>query len=326
MSSDPNISPTTQKIIKISLAEKKAIAWVILATLIWGSQYILIKMGASTIPPYTFQAIRYSFAFLGFLPFWGRLRKLNRITIEAISINALALFLITMFITVGLTQTTSNKGAFLASLYVIATPFVARWMIKSKISKRQIIAVIIATIGMGIMIFGNAGTLDEELTPNVGDLLVIIGSMVNAVQIVLLEKYANKVDITLFVLGQMLVLSITLFITAGIIGEWNSFSIADITSNIWWIMAYLGIIGATLTLMIQTTAQKIIDSTRAALLYSLEPVFAIFFGIFVGGEILTIAFIIGAAIIMCAILLSSINASGKKDGKSEETKALKTNS
>ncbi len=280
-----------------------AIILVILATIIWGSQYLLIKESVEQIPPLLFQGIRHVIAFLAFAPVWGRLKRLNKTTVEGGSISAIVFFFLLAFLTYGLQYTTSNKGAFLTCLYVVFVPFIAYFLIKSPIKKHQIGAVAVAMIGMSIMIFGNANSADLELAPNIGDILVILGAFFNAIQIVLIEKYVKKVDIFAFIMIQMILISIFMFLASWIAGE--RLIIEDFTSIIIWGLVYLGVCSTTLTLMIQTWAQKFIDSTRAAIMYSLEPVFAVLFGIFFGQEYLTLAFAIGALLIFIGIVWSS---------------------
>lgn len=312
---EPNINPTINTQVSpeivtanprkpISSKEKIAIIFVLGATIIWGSQYILMKVGIADVPPFLFQGIRHLIAFIGFIPVWGRLRKINRITFIGALISAIVFFFLLTFLTFGISQTTSNKGAFLATLYVVFTPFVGYILLKSKIKKHQILAVVIAVVGMGIMIFGNAGSNNLELSPNIGDLLVLIAAIFNAFQIVLIEKYVKQVDVMLFVMLQMFLITIFMF-GASVVAQ-ETVAVTTIPFSTWGILFYMGLLATTLTLIIQTWAQQYLESTRAALLYSLEPVFAIFFGVTIGGEPLTIAFIAGASLIMCGILLSSI--------------------
>jgi drug/metabolite transporter (DMT)-like permease len=280
-----------------------ALILILIATIIWGSQYILVKWAVDSIPPLLFQAIRHFIAFLAFLPVWGLFRKMDKITFVGALLSAIVMSILVGFITYGIQYTTSNKSAFLATMYVVFTPFVSYAMLKAKIKHNQILAVTVAVIGMAFLIFGDSGSTDLEIAPNIGDLLVLIGAFFNAIQIVLIEKYVKHVNVFLFVMTQMILISIILSLVAFIAGE--RVDLGAVSGQTWGIILYLAILGTTITLCIQTWAQNFIDSTRAALLYSLEPVFAIFFGVLLGGEKLTVAFGIGAFLIMVGILWSS---------------------
>ncbi len=291
-----------------------AVSLVLFATVVWGSQYIIIKQGAALVPPFFFQGMRHVVAFVGFCPWWGRLRKMNRTTFVAALVSALTLYILIAFLTIGLGLTTSNKGAFMATMYVVFTPFVGFAMLKSKIKPMHLVGIAIAVVGMAIMLFGNGTAQSSELAFNIGDVLVLIGAFFNAIQIVLLEKYTNKVDTMLFVLTQMWMIAAFNIGTSFLIQEpmgWVSMPASDMAAT-WFNWIYLGIVASTVTLLIQTWAQKSIDATRAALLYSLEPVFAIFFGVTFGGEPLYAAFVIGGVLIMAGIITSSVKLTVRK--------------
>jgi ubiquinone/menaquinone biosynthesis C-methylase UbiE len=95
-----------------------------------------------------------------------------------------------------------------------------------------------------------------------------------------------------------------------LVGETYDFSTATQATWISWI--YLGLIVGTVTLFIQTWGQKFIESTRTAILFSLEPIFATIFGIAFAEEEMTTQFFFGAFFIMLAIIISSIKFPTKK--------------
>jgi drug/metabolite transporter (DMT)-like permease len=274
------------------------------ATIIWGSQYILMKQGVETIPVFLYQGIRNLIAFIGFLPLFSRFRKTNWETIKASLILSVVFVFLLAFITYGLKYTTSSKGAFFASSYIIFTPFIGYILLKSKILKIQLLAVGIAIIGMAIMAFGNGNVSNSEMTFNIGDILTLIAAIFNAIQIVLFEKYVKSINIVLFCIYQMLFIGILMISISFIIGEHYDFATTSLVT--WGSWIYLGIVAGTITLLIQAFVQQYIESTRAALLFSMEPVFAMFFSYYLGNETFTYAFIIGAALIMTGIIIVSI--------------------
>jgi drug/metabolite transporter (DMT)-like permease len=283
---------------------------VLVATIIWGSQYIVIKFGLATIPPFFFQGMRHVFAFLGYAPFYGRLRKLNKYTLVASLVMAIFLYLMVALLSYGLEITTSNKAAFMATMYVVFTPFLAFAVLKSRVKKQHLGGVGVAVAGLGVMLFANTGSSADLLAFNVGDALILIGAVFNAMQIVLLEKYSNKVDIVLFSMMQIGILASLQLGTSFAIQEQVAWSAINTIVIANWI--YMGIVNSAATMLIQAWAQKFIDANKAALLYSVEPVFAIFFGISLGGEPLTIAFVAGAILILTGILLTSLKINRNK--------------
>jgi drug/metabolite transporter (DMT)-like permease len=288
-----------------------AICLVLAATVVWGSQYALIKMSVAIIPPFLFQGIRHLIAFLGFLPFWGRFKLMTKRLFWIILLNAFVYYLLTSLVTIGLEFTTANKGAFMATQYVIFTPFLGYAMFRTKIKPLQVAGVLVVVAGLAIMLFSRETVSDPQAAFNYGDVIVLVGAFFNAVQIVLLEKYTKEIDTMLFVVGQMGMIAAMMLGTSAVLGEtvaWGSISIAS-----WIIWIYMGIVAGTITLAIQAWAQKTLDSTRAALLYSLEPVFGIVFGITLLAEALTWSFVIGAGLIMTGIVLSNLKQKQKKE-------------
>jgi len=287
-----------------------ALIGVLLATVVWGSQYLLIKEALLVVPLFFFQGFRHLIAFLGFFPWWKRFKKMTKQVFLASLYNAIAFYALILFVSWGLKYTDSSEGAFMATMYVIFTPFVGKVMLKTRITAFKMLGVVLAVIGMGFMLLGNAGIGSISF---VGDILVLIGAFFNALEIVLLEKYTKEIDTMLFVLTQMGLIAVMLLTTSFAIQEqviWSA-----ISPEVWIAWIYLGIVAGTITLLIQANAQRMIDETRAALLYSLEPVFATFFGVISGATPLTIMFIAGASLIMAGIMVSSIKLNHRKNGK-----------
>lgn len=289
-----------------------AIIMVLGATVVWGSQYLLIKEALLVVPLFFFQGLRHLIAFLGFFPWWKKFKQMNKQVFLASLYNAIAFYFLIVFVSWGLKYTDSSEGAFMATMYVIFTPFVGFVMLKTRIMALKLLGVVLAVVGMGFMLLGNAGFGSMSF---IGDVLVLVGAFFNAIEIVLLEKYTKKIDLMLFVLTQMFLIAVMLLGTSFLFQEkvnWGSIGL-----DIWISWIYLGIVAGTITLLIQAFAQRMIDETRAALLYALEPVFATFFGVVFGATPLTIMFVSGAGLIMAGIILSSIKHNHREKMKTK---------
>ncbi len=286
-----------------------ALILIILIDVVWGSQYLLIKLGAEEIPAFFFQGLRFLIAFIGFCPFFGRLRGLNKKTFMASLIMAVLMYLMTAFLTYGLESTSSSKGAFIATMYVVLTPPFARIILGRHIQKSKWAGVAFAIGGMFCLLLLNPSSGLFDMTISLGDILIFVTATLNAVQIVLMEKYVKSVDIITFSMVQIALVSVFLFCSSFIIQE--AVNIVAFTPVIMWVIIYLGIFGGTFSLLIQSWGQKYIESSRAAILYTLEPVFGTFFSVILGHEPLTIYFVLGATLIMCGIIISSIESKNK---------------
>jgi len=281
-----------------------ALILIFLIDIVWGSQYLLIKLGVQDVPVFFFQGFRFLIAFLGFLPFFGKFRLINKQTVIASLILAFILYVMTAFLTYGLEYTSSSKGAFIATLYVVMTPPFARLILGRHIQRNKWVGVAFAIGGMFCMMLLNPSSGLFDFSINLGDVLIFVCAALNAVQIVLMEKYVKSVDIMLFSLLQLGLLSLFLLTSSFVLQE--SVNLAGFSPTLWWVIIYLGIAGGTCSLLIQSYGQKYIEASRAAILFTLEPVFGTFFSVVFGHEPLTIYFIIGASLIFAGILLSSI--------------------
>lgn len=282
---------------------RMALIFIVLINIVWGSQYVLIRLGVQVVPVFFFQGFRFLLAFLGFLPFFGKFRSLNKQTLVAAFIMAVLLYLMTAFLTYGLASTSSSKGAFLATMYVVITPPLARVVLGRRIQKNKSIGVIFAIGGIICLLLLNSSSGLFDLTINPGDILILICAMLNAVQIVLMEKYVKSVDVIQFSMVQVGLTSLFLLTSSLILQE--SVNLATFSPILWGGIIYLGICGVMFSYLIQGWRQKIIKSPRAALLYTLEPVFGLFFGVVFGQEPFTIYFLLGASLILLGIVISS---------------------
>lgn len=286
-----------------------ALILIIFATVCWGSQYLLIKIGTESIPTFLFQGLKNLIAFLGFAPFFKKLRHLNKEIVIGSLLVAITIYFMNAFISYGLQNTTSSKGAFIATLYVVMTPFFAWILLHAKIQVKHYVSVGLAVLGMAILMLFNTDSSPGGSLISIGDVLIFLCALFNAIQIVLVEKYVRKMDWILFAMTFTLFAALMLLLSSLVIGERFDFSQASSTTWLVWI--YLGLIVGTVTLFIQTWGQRFIDSTRTAILFSLEPIFATVFGIIFADDPVTFQFFAGAALIMLAIIISSTSSGNK---------------
>ncbi len=290
---------------------RKALILIILIDVVWGSQYLLIKLGVQDVPVFFFQGLRFLIAFIGFFPFFGRFRTLNKKSFIASLVMAALIYLMTAFLTYGLELTSSSKGSFIATMYVVMTPPFARIILGRHIQKSKWVGVAFSIGGMFSLLILNPDSGLFDMTISVGDILIFVTATLNAVQIVLMEKFVKEIDIIQFSMVQIGVVSVFLFTSSWIIQE--SVNIATFSPILWGVIIYLGICGGTFSLLIQSYGQKFIESSRAAILYTLEPIFGTLFSVLLGHEQLTIYFILGASLIMIGILISSIDLAKSKE-------------
>jgi drug/metabolite transporter (DMT)-like permease len=270
----------------------------ILTTLLWGTTFIITKTLTQGLPIFLYLFLRYSISLIGFLPFLiAYFRRLNKKIIFSGIISGIIYFLSMVFQTYGLQTTTAGKAGFITGLGTVMVPFIVWIIFKKKIKVRIWIAAFISVIGMGFLLLeGESGVI-------IGDILVLFCGLFYAFFIIINDKYVRTEEINIFLYSiiQLIILTFLSLVSSFIFGEKFNFNSTDF--NFWVIIFYMGLGATTLTFLFQNWAQKYQSSSKTAIIFALEPVFAALFGYLFGGELLTVLGIFGAGLILIAIVL-----------------------
>lgn len=277
----------------------KADLALVLATLFWGSTFVVVKDALADTSTLVFLFLRFALATVA-AAIWFRCwrwPKASRAEWAAGLIAGSCLFASYWFQVQGLVDTTASKSAFLTGLNVVIVPVMLavrhlRWP-----APLQVIGSAVATAGMALM------TLEGPLTAvNRGDLLSIGSAFAFSVHIILTSHFAPKVLMPRFLTTQ--------FAVVAALGA----------ATFWWAeparlhptMALAGAVVMTATLptvasfALMTWSQQITPATRAALFFTLEPLFAWVTGFVVAGEILSRQATWGALLILLGVLATEI--------------------
>jgi drug/metabolite transporter (DMT)-like permease len=279
----------------------KAESLLLLVTLIWGATFTFTKVGLDDCSPFFFIFLRFSIALVLSVLIWGKyLLKIDRKTFRHGFV--LGTFFAAGFVlqTLGLELTTVTKSAFITGMTVVITPFVFKFVIKKKVGFYQKIGVIIATVGLWI--FTNP-TIDNI---NLGDVLTLISALFWALYITYVDIYTK--EITEFAKTvQIVMMQFVVAIPVGLIGhflfETNSFRFV-LSSNLIWALLYNGIIASVFLTLIHTSVQKYSTPVKAALIFTLEPVFASIIAMIWLSESFATIEAVGAAILFIGVLFS----------------------
>lgn len=292
---------------EVKNSKRKIIAnlLLILTTLLWGTSFIITKNIIQLIPVFLYLGLRFFIASIGFSPFLIRFRNFSWKIIWTGFITGGLYFLGITFQTVGLQTTTAGKAAFITGLSTIMVPFIS-WIIRKEAPKKRIwIAVMLSTIGMGLLL------LEGESMIILGDLLVLLCSIFFAFFIIMNDIFVRILDVYLYSLIQTLTLTIFSFLSSLILGE--SFNLFSLDYIFWIVMFYMGFAVMTLTFLFQNWSQQHQGPSQTAIIFTLEPVFAVIFASFlIGDETMTIWGWIGCGLIFLAILITVIKIKNNK--------------
>lgn len=267
-----------------------------LVALIWGSTFVLIKRALNDVTPVLYLAIRFTIAALLLAVYFrGRLRlRFSRQELGAGFRIGAVLMAGFIFQTIGLQTTTAAKSAFLTGLYVVLVPFVNSSVYRIRPRILEIAGVLVAGLGMGLLSMqGETWSIDR------GDVLTIFCAVAFAVQVVLLGHWAPIAGFESLSLLQIAAAALVAVVATPLLE----------TPSIRWSPAVIGAIGigavlaTALAFVLQSWAQQRTTPARAAVIFSLEPVFAWVVSWLVEGESFSVRSAAGAALILGGILL-----------------------
>ena len=278
----------------------------LLCTFIWGTTFIAQDTGMDDIGPFTFNAVRFFVGFLAIIPFvflfelkkFKSELKLDFKTFATLSfLIGLSLFLGSALQQVALLYTDVANAAFFTIFYVPMVPIIIFLFKKKSIHWSVWPSVVLCLIG------GYLLTNFQNATVRLGDTLVILGALFWSTHIIFTGIIVTKYDLPL-TLGAIQTLLVALFsFVVGFIYE--EFIIENILNEVDSIL-YAGILSGGFAFVLQIYAQKNITPAPAAIIFSLEGVFATVAAWFLLNQILGINNLLGCLFILCGVLLSQL--------------------
>lgn len=272
---------------------------------IWGTTFVAVKVAIADMPPFTFNAIRFSIAFLSLLICFPLFRK--DITLKAVGYSLLAGLLAFggySLQTLGLQYTTASNAAFITGLSVVIVPTITTILHKKAPTWQLILGVICATAGLGLLSFGEASPTGYEqsvggLMLNLGDLLVLGCAVCFALYIIVVSQYTNQINTFLFATGQIG----TVAFLSGFIG-WGAEGLpVTFTTGVVVALLITAIPATTLATLFQNYAQKYTSPSTTAIILASEPVFALVFAFVVLSESPTALQLLGAALMLTGMVV-----------------------
>lgn len=272
----------------------------LLACVIWGSAFAVMKDTLGTIPPSYILALRFTVATLGMgLFLWKKLKNLSKKEWIAGLVLGGLLYSAYLTQTIGLQFTTAGKNAFLTAVYVVLVPFMIWGVRHIRPDRYNISAALMCLIGIGIL------SLEGDFSMNIGDFLTLISGVLYGVHIVAVSFFTGDHDVMRITWLQFLFAA--LFAWVGGLGfesfplEWNTGMFLSI--------GYLGIFATLLALTMMNVGIKYVQPSHASLLMSTEAFFGCLSGVLFLGEPLGWRMILGGALILIAMIVSETKLS-----------------
>ena len=275
-----------------------AILALILVTAVWGVTFVQIKDAVAIYPLFAFLGIRFLIATSVLaVPAWPRLRRLGAKGTAEAALLGLLLAAGYALQTEGLARTTVSSAGFVTGMYVVLTPLVALVLFRARIRPAAWAGCAVAVVGLALLSGIHAGS-------TAGDLLVLGGAAVYALQIVLMERYAPRSDPLALTLVEMAAACVSLSAVAAARGDFG----LPRGWTVWGALVVTGVFASALAYLFQSWAQRRLDATRTALVFSLEPVFAGVFGFVLAGDRLGVTGWTGCVVILGGIVVAEPSA------------------
>ena len=278
----------------------------LLCTFIWGTTFIAQDTGMDNIGPFTFNAVRFFIGFLAITPlvFLFELKKYKsefksdiKTFINLTFLIGLSLFLGSALQQVALLYTDVANAAFFTIFYVPIVPIIIFLFKRTSIHWSVWPSVVLCLIG------GYLLTNFYDATVRLGDSLVILGALFWSTHIIFTGIIVKKYNLPL-TLGAAQTLIVALF-SSIIALIYEEFIYLDIMKEINSIL-YAGILSGGFAFVLQIYAQKNISPAPAAIIFSLEGVFATIAAWYILNQVLDINNLLGCFFILCGVLLSQL--------------------
>lgn len=274
------------------------------ATLIWGGSFLIVKNSMDVMQPHILLAFRFTIGclLLGLI-FNRKLRLLNKDYFIKGGIIGFCLFLAYSLQTIGITDTTPGKNAFLTAIYCVIVPFLFWIVDKKKPDVFNITAALISIVGIGFV------SLNGDLSIRMGDAFTLAGGVIYAAHIVAVAKFGKDKDPILLTILQFAYAALFSWIIALSFEELPTVWNRDVISG----LLYLSVFATAVALLLQNIGQKYTNPAPASIILSLESVFGVIFSVIFYGEKITGRLFIGFCLIFISVIISETKLSFLRD-------------
>lgn len=269
----------------------------LITAIVWGSGFVVTAIALEYLTAYQVMAGRFMFAAIILsIVFRKKFKTFTKAVVWKGAVLGTILYIGFAFQTVGLEYTTPSKNAFLTAVNIVIVPLIAYFVYKRRVDRFETAGAVLAVIGIGFL------TLEGSMAVNIGDILTLICAVAFAFDIFYTNHFVKTED--------AISLTIVQFITAAILGVSAVLIQGDMPTSIEneavLAIIYLAVFSTTIAYVCQNVGFKYTTATKGAIILSLEALFGMIFSVLFLHEAMTARLIIGAAIIMGAILLTEL--------------------
>lgn len=270
---------------------------------VWGGGFTAQRVAAQHLGPLMINGIRFLLAAAVLLPIVRFKLNISKNDLPGVILAGILLSLASNLQQLGLRFTTAGNAGFITGLYVILVPIILWVFWRERVRWAIFAAAGLAVIGM---FFINAEGIFRF---SIGDLYELFGVVFWALHVIIIGIMVRKMDVLAFSIGQFGICGI-LNLSFGLFFEPHQLS-SILASG--WALLYAGIISGGIGYTFQALGQKFSPSSDAALILSLEAVFAAMFGFAFLHEKASTPQVFGYALILSAVILAQFFRHGKSE-------------
>ncbi len=275
-------------------AERRALAAMVAATLLWGGTFVAIRDSVARIPPATLVAWRFVAAGVLFaLVLALRRKRPSRHDVAGGLLSGVLMVGGFYFQAVGMRTAAAGTSAFLTCAGTLLAAFLAWPLLGQRPGRRLVAGVALALVGAALL------SLRAGFALGAGEAWTLAGAALFALQVVAVARYAAAADPVALVCVQSFAAAAILLPFA----QPPAAAASLLAGDDRWRFGYLVVAGSTLAPLLQVHAQRALSAGRVGLLFALEPVFALLFALTLGGERFATRWWLGAVLILVAVLL-----------------------
>ncbi|MCU1589188.1 MAG: Threonine/homoserine efflux transporter RhtA [Frankiales bacterium] len=278
----------------------------IAVTAVWGSTFVVVKDAVEQMPVTDFLTWRFALAALAMLLLRPRsVAALGSGGRRAGLVLGLALGGGYLLQTLGLQTTGAAVSGFITGMFVVLTPLGAAVLLRQSPDRTAWLAVALATVGLGFLAL-------HGLSVGAGELLTLGCAGAFALHIVGLGRWASSYN----VYGLAVVQLLTVAAMCAVVAVPGGLAVPP-DAGVWGALGLTAIAATAVAFVVQTWAQAHLPPTRAAVVMTMEPVFAGLFAVVAGGEHLGLRTIAGAVLVLAAMVLTEVGPRRGAEGDVE---------
>jgi drug/metabolite transporter (DMT)-like permease len=271
-------------------------ALLLFVSAVWGSGFVAQRIAAGRMGNFTFNGARFLLAAFLLITLVGFKIRIPRNDIAWTALAGSILFAASTLQQVGIKTTTAGNAGFITGLYVVIIPILLAVFARQRVSSPIWAAALLAA--GGTMLLSTAG----QFKPASGDWIELAGAFLWAAHVIVVGRMARRMDSLQFAIGQFFVCGL-LNVLFGMLVEFPTLP-ADVLG--WMAVLYSALLPIGLGFTLQVIAQRHAPPADAAVIFSMEAVFAALFGYWLLAETLLPLQIAGCAVILLAIVIAQL--------------------